>query len=100
MALKSIPVQIPPVGSLEEVQQVMSKTLQDILNQLSMQFPPTQYGGKRISGVGAPQEMDDTVTLRYLLGQRYLTSAGLSNSTAVVISTSTSPSAASQLNDA
>jgi hypothetical protein len=63
---QTTPILIPAMHSFEDVRQVLSQALQTMQTQLLAALPVTDYGGQRISHVGAPQEMADVVNVAYL----------------------------------
>lgn len=74
------PISVPPFSSFEEAQQVFVQQIQSLQNSLVNQLPILNFGGSRLANVGAPQYLDDVVTLRYLYanGQQVITGSATS----------------------
>jgi hypothetical protein len=57
---------VPQLSSFEDVRQVLGQLANNLQQQWSGVWPPTAFGGSRLTGVGSPQGQDDAVTLGYL----------------------------------
>lgn len=59
-------ISIPELHTLDDVRQVLAKTVNDLQTSIISQLPIVDYAGERIQNVGAPQAADDVVTLKFL----------------------------------
>lgn len=59
-------ISIPELHTLDDVRQVLAKTVNDLQTSIISQLPIVDYAGARIQNVGAPQAADDVVTLKFL----------------------------------
>lgn len=59
-------INVPPMESLGDVQQILSQKLQELQTYLIGALPITDYGGTRLVNIGNPIQAGDAVNLQYL----------------------------------